>query len=217
MPHYSVSQAKEKAIGFCKSAIPKNRTEIVNYLRKEIEGFYPKSHPSHIIKYVERDVLLPLEEDGFLVSYIPGEAAWKKAGELVRHESKRRGVGGRGKINKLYQTNFLYWGRPGQLPTIYRLPKPKKEMNLDLAVFLHRFHKPPNYTWEMINLLMSASVKKQRDDLRIHLYVLPFDYNEVELLERVLEFGEDFKNLNFPFRANIDEAKGFLATMAVGK
>ena len=217
MPHYSVSQARDKVIGFCKSAIPRNRTEIADYLKKEVAGFYPLSHTSQIVKYLEKDVLVGLEEDGFLVCYLPGEAAWKKAAGLVRHETKKTGRRARGKIPSLYQTNFLYWGRPGQLPTISRLPKPKKEMNLDLAVFLHRFPKTDNYIWEVLNLLMVASDKKQHDDLRIHLYILPFDYNEIELLEQVLEFGVEFGELKFPFRPQIDEAKGFLSRLAFEK
>ena len=82
---------------------------------------------------------------------------------------------------------------------------------------MHRFKKPKNYTWEMINLLMAASEKKKRDDMRIHLYMLPFDYNEIELLEQVLDFGEDFKDIKFPFKPDANEAKGFLGGLAVGK
>jgi hypothetical protein len=158
----------------------------------------------------------PLLASGLLVTYTPDSPAWARAREMASKGAKAAGEAPPRNTTELYQANFLYSPGNTQLPTV-ALPLPGAELNFEMRALLHRFAKPENYTWEMLNLLLAASDKKARADLRLHLYVLPLDHGEIELLEQVLEFGEEFAGVSLPLRPSVDEAKGFLEALAGAK
>ena len=212
---FDEEKARRIALRYCSHYTPRTPSAIAARLKKGVDGFYPKTPAGKLKKKVDA-LLRPLVSSNLLVVYRPKDKVWKRAREMATKGARLAGDPVPRNATELYQTNFLYLSADTTLPVI-SLPRPKHELNFELCALLFKFKKPKNYTWEMLNLLICASNKKQRDDLRIHLYVLPFDYNEIELLEDVLEFGVDFKGMDLPFRPNIDEAKGFLGKLAVGK
>ena len=207
--------ARQEALRFCSHYSPRTLASIGARLKRAVPGFYPKTDASKLGKQLRR-LLAPLVASNLLLVYKPENKVWARAREMATKAAKARGESPPRNVRELYQTNFLYLTPDPSLPVL-SLPKPKQEMNFELCALMHRFRKPKKYTWEMLNLLMCASDKRKKDDLRIHLYMLPFDYNEIELLESVLDFGVEFASLSFPFRPDINEAKGFLGGLAVGK
>lgn len=212
---YDKNKARELVLTYCSSYVPRTAAGVARELKARLPGFYPKTLPQRLRRQIA-SLAEPLLAAGLLVAYTPTSAAWPRAREMATKGAKAAGEAPPRNTSELYQANFLY--SPGNTPLpVVALPLPSAELNFEMRALLHRFAKPENYTWEMLNLLMAASVPRQRDDLRLHLYVLPLDHSEVELLERVLEFGGDFIGIRMPLRPSVDEAKGFLEALAGAK
>ncbi|MCK4327206.1 MAG: hypothetical protein KAW41_01890 [Candidatus Diapherotrites archaeon] len=205
--------ARREVLVYCSGQVPRTVAGIARHL-KTLPGFYPKTPGEKLGKPV-RSLVAPLLSAGLLIKYTPQNSCWERAREMTTKGNRAAGNPVPRKVGELYQTNFLY--SYDSHPPIISLPVPGGEMNFEANALLYHFPKPANYTWEMLNLLMAASDAKQKDDLRLHLYVLPFDYREIEFLEHVLDFGYEFREIKFPFRPSVDEAKGFLSELAVGK
>ncbi|MCD4740685.1 hypothetical protein K8R43_05880 [archaeon] len=203
---FNKEKAKKETIKHCRHQIPRSSISIARQLKKKVAGFYPNSPPKKITPLMKKNILGPLEEDGFLIKYTPEKTSWKKARLLLTlyHE---KGKPKPRKITELYQTNFLYL-EDTVFPLIKNLPKPEPELNLDLVVLLSKFKKTETYTWDLLNLLLAAS--KEEDQLRIYLYKLPIDYNKIEILERILEYGKEYTHIQFPFKPDQENAKNFL-------
>ncbi|MCD6523019.1 MAG: hypothetical protein J7K68_04680 [Candidatus Diapherotrites archaeon] len=201
-------------INICGQGAPILPVNIVRLLQKR--GYFISKKPRKVIYKLKREVFSPLVDKNILLKYSPDQGeVWEKAIILSKIDAKKRRLPTPRKVSELYQTHFLYLGENTTLPNIYSLPDAPPDVNLEINAFLSRFKKPKNFTWEMLNLLMCASDKGVRDDLRVHLYILPLDYDEIELLEKVLEYGELFKGIHFPFKPDVDEAKGFLSRFSV--
>ncbi len=213
--HFDRVAAVQESISYCSYYSPRTPASVASHLKAAVPGFYPKTPASKLKKKLGL-LLAPALELNLLVKYTPKDKIWPRAREMVAKSAKARSEVLPRNLSELYQTNFLYLAPDPSLPVI-SLPRPDLELNFELCALMHRFKKPKNYTWEMLNLLLCAANKKQRDDLRIHLYILPFDYDEIELLEQVLEFGFAFAGLRFPFKPDTSEAKGFLGRLALGK
>ena len=207
--------AKKEVLRFCSHYMPRTPTAIAKQLKKTIPGFYPNTPPSKL-KNVVVALLSSLVNSNLLVEYTPNQAVWQRAREMVTKGSRVMGLVAPRNINLLYQTHFLCLSFDDELPVV-SLPKLDPLVNFELCVLLYKFKKPKNYFWKMFNLLVCAEEKKLRDDLRIELYTLPFDYNEIELFEGVLDYGSDWVLPYFPFKPNIVEAKQFLRELAVEK
>ena len=205
--------ARREALHFCSNYVPRSLSGIAKQL-KSVPGFYPNTPPEKLGRQV-RALLEPLVAAGLLLRYTPENNCWGRAREMATKANQRLGRPAPRRIGELYQTNFMYSYDPG-LPII-ELPNPGSEMNFEANVLMHKFEKPKNYTWEMLNLLLAARDKKTRDGLRLFLYSLPLDCSEVELLEGVLEFGYDFRDTEFPFKPSAENAKSFLRGLAEGK
>lgn len=214
MPRYDVAQARKQCIEFCRSPFPRTRTEIARHLKDNVAGFYPHTQPSKFIPLMQKDVITPLEDSGLLVSYTPEDACWEKAALLIARSAKHRGTKTPRRVDIAYQVHFLYLQEPKALPSVHGFATTSKEMNIDLVALLHRFEKPEEYTWKMLNLLICARTEKARNALRIHLYRLPLDYDEADLLDSVLDYGNEFQQIAFPFQADFKEAKKFLDALA---
>ncbi len=212
---FDEERAKWLVIEYCAHYSPKTISSIATMLKRQVRGFYVGTPPEKLGKQI-RNLVQPLLSSGLLVKYTENSTNWKRAREMTTKSAQARNEKVPRNVREIYQTNFLHLVPNSSLPVV-SLPTPGSDLNFEMCVLMHRFTKPTNYSWELINLLMCASEKKARDDLRIHLYVLPFDYNEVELLESVLDFGEEFKEFQLPLKPSIDEAKGFLGSLAVGK
>jgi hypothetical protein len=214
MPRYDLELAKAECASFCRSPFPRTRREIALHLKQAVPGFYPNSLPSKFIHLMERDVLAPLLGSGLIVAYAPEDACWHKVAGLLKESAKRRGTKAPRGVDKAFQAHFLHLQDATVLPGLYRLPAMSKEMNVDLVALLHGFDKPSDYSWQLLNLLLCARTKNAKDALRIHLYRLPLDYDDAELLEDVLEYGNEFASMQFPLRPDFEEAKRFLDAIA---
>jgi hypothetical protein len=211
MVGYNLGKAKREALDYCKSAVPAVPAGIARHLKKRVSGFYPSSPARKITPLMKKDVLAPLEEEGFLVKYAPDRPGWGKARALLSRYDKKGEPKPRG-VRELYHANFLYL-EESDFPTIKSLPKPDEELNLDLVVLLSKFGRTKMHTWDMLNLLLCASNKENSDRLRLYLYKLPIDYSRVEILERVLEYGQEYSHYAFPFKPDLENAKIFLGKM----
>ena len=208
MVAYSIEKAKREAIKHCRNPIPATSISITRHLKKKVSSFYPNSPAKKITPRIKKNILKPLEEEGFLVKYTTTSPAWSKARALVSRYKKVGEPLPRG-ITELYQTHFLYL-EESYFPTIKNLPKPNEELNLDLVVMLSKFEKTRTYTWDMLNLLLCSSKENTSNQLRLYLYKLPLDYNQVEILEKILEYGTEYSYITFPFKPDIENAKIFL-------
>jgi len=208
---YSLEKAKRETLDYCRNPVPAVPVGIARHLKKHVSGFYPTSPARKITPMLKKDVLAPLEEEGFLVKYTPEKPGWTKARTLLSRYNKKNEPKPRG-VNELYHTNFLYL-EESEFPTIKNLPKPDEELNLDLVVLLSKFGRTRTHTWDMLNLLLCASKKEHGDRLRLYLYKLPIDYGRVEVLERILEYGQEYTHYVFPFNPDFENAKTFLSKM----
>lgn len=210
MVRYNIERVKEETINFCKRPIPVAAIEIVRYLKRKVPGFYRKTPAKKIVGKFRGVVLAPLVEDGFIVEYKPEDPVWYKVRALVsRFQTKKKPR----KVSAFYQVNFLYVGGE-TYPRVDKLPQPEKELNLDLVVFLSKFEKEKMGVWDLINLLLCGGEREYQEKLRIYLYKLPFDYNEIEILEKVLDYAPDFKLEGFPLAPDINSAFSFLEKLS---
>ncbi|MCD6414874.1 MAG: hypothetical protein J7L23_04600 [Candidatus Diapherotrites archaeon] len=212
MVAYNKLDVEKLVVGYCRKPIPSTTSEIVRYLKARVPSFYPKTPTKKVAKKFREDILTPLRDEGFIIEYLPGDNVWLKARALVSYHHKKSTTKPR-KLNALYQTNFLYLGRETH-PLIKRLPKVDKELNLDLVVFLSRFDKAKMNTWDLINFLLCARDDTSKAKLRLFVYKLPFDYNEVELIEKVLDYGSEFRLEGFPLSGDVNSAMGFLERLS---
>jgi len=213
---YDLEKAKQAVLGFCYSHIPKTPVQIVRGLKQEVKGFYPKTPDKKVVKYLRRDVLLPLKDNGFLVRFIRGDReAWDGARTLVVNDARKGGVPVPRGVKELYQTNvFFEKDKLSKTPTIIALPNINPEHNLRAFLLLQKFKKPVNFTWKFFNLVLCASVKQSKDQLRLFIYSLHLDYDSAELLDELLEYGNDYVNFDFPLQFSMDNAKKFLNELA---
>lgn len=209
---YDREKARGLVLAYCSSYVPRTAAGIARELKTRLVGFYPKT-PAQRLRHQVKALAEPLLGSGLLVAYTPTSLSWPRAREMATKGAKAAGEAPPRNTAELYQANFLYSPGNSQLPTV-ALPTPSAELNFEMRALLHRFARPENYTWEMLNLLLAASVPRQRDDLRLHLYMLPLAQGEIELLERVLDFGEAFASVSLPLKPSVDEAKGFLEELA---
>ena len=213
MPHYNTTTTLDETIDFCRSVEPKHIIAIANHLQNRVRGFYPKSKPHKITPHLKKHVLDQLESKGFLVKYTPKDDCWVKVVALIHNQARLRGEKRPKGYRTAYQTNFLYLTRDESAPQIHGLPKPHKEMNLDLVAILSRFDKRRLTTWQLLNLFLCCADRKGKDQLRLHLYSTGLEEGNINLLEKVLDYGSDFKNINFPFTPNLENAKKLLNSL----
>jgi hypothetical protein len=202
---------KKEVLRCCRKPVPTTPVDVVRHLKKRFPSFYPGTPSRKAVYQVRTHILHPLEKDGLLVAYRRKDQVWEKAVGLVRVYSRKNKKKTPRKLQEVYQTNFAYLE---DNQTIIKLPTPDKETNLDLVVFLSRFEKPKNYFWKVLNLLLCCKDTKQRDRLRVFIYTLPLDYQGVNILEKVLEYGEEYKKFDVPLQPNLDEAKKFLEELS---
>lgn len=205
---YNLEKAKKETIKYCRSPLPSTITNITRHLKQNVSGFYPTTPSKKITHRTKKDIIQPLIDDGFIIEYYPGNRAWYKARTILSKYKKKGNPRPRG-VKRLYQTNFLYL-KETNFPTIKDLPKPHEELNVDLVVMLYSFQKKEDYLWNMLNLLLCSSNEKKQDRLRIFLYKLPIDYDKINMLEKVLEYGEEYSHINFPFEPKVENAEKFL-------
>lgn len=211
---FDLVKAEKEVLEYCSYLAPRSSTNIARHLKRTVLGFYEKSEPSKIASKMENKVLKPLIERGLLVKYTSADKKiWPDVTEIVVKTASSQGLPVPRGVSRYYHTHFMY-SLSEDYPEISRLPKIEKSMNFNLVGLMKRFPKTSSYTWDMLNLLICASIKKQRDDMRIHLYTLPMDYDEIEFLENVLDYGAEFENYHFPFTANVEEAKKFLTKLS---
>lgn len=207
---------KEKVMDFCRSPIPRSGVEIARHVK---EDFYPRTPDAKAVRFLIKEHLGPLVEQGFLVSYSPADSAWEKARGLLRYARLREGSKPRG-VRLLYQINFMCLLPPKAdtpYPALAGLPAPQKEMNLDLVTLLSRFFAGRDvdgneYLWNLINLF--CCFLSHKDALLSKIDSIPFSSEERMVLRSVSEYSDAFRTFaeGFPFSPSLEKAMGFLET-----
>ena len=214
MVSFNLQKAEQEVLKYCSYIAPRAPVNIARFLKTSVPGFYEKSNPSKIVSRMENSVLNRLVERGLLVKYTSADTKlWQEIKEMVIKTATIQNLPVPRGVTRYYHTHFMY-SISSEYPELASLPPIRKDMNFNLVGLMKRFPKTPSYSWDMLNLLLSSADKKQRDDMRIHLYTLPFDYNEIEFLENVLEYGNDFIGYKFPFKPDVEEAKEFLTKLS---
>jgi hypothetical protein len=205
MTTYNKFAASEKIIEFCRFPIPRPPIEIIKFLKKEVQNYYPKSRPDVIMPFLRKNHLEELIAKNILVQYSINDSNWKNIRAVMKHFYTNQNITLPRKISSLYQINFLYLQHT---PHIYKLPI-LKDINFDLiAIFypLIKDKKIDNFFWAMLNFLYSCEL--ERDKMKIELYKLNFSEKERGLLENFMNYSTEFKSFfqSFPFKPDADKA-----------
>lgn len=213
MSNYNKGLAKQRILEFCRFPVPRSRSEISNYLKLSVPGFYPKSNSHRVSLFIE-DLIQDLANSGLIVDYTPNDSTWKNTRKLVSHYFNQNKRHSPRKLSKLYQTNiFCLAGSQyfSILPVI-------KDINLDLVALWYNFTKDKetepqfeNFFMQMLNLAYCCSFPEIKSKFRIEIYQLDFTERERGLLERIFDYSEKITSkFNIPFSPNAAAALEFL-------
>ncbi len=170
-----------------------------------------KSKPNKLAGHIKRRYLKGLVERNLVVEFTPEDGeSWEHARGLVKIFSRIKPR----RVDALYQTNFLVAFTSFTSDFGFnKLPPVDPSLNLVAMAFLHKIRgKKPEFTksigLNLFNFLMIAKIKEYRDKIRLFMYKLPLDYADIDLLEKMLDYG--FRLPEFPFDPNLENAENFL-------
>ncbi|MFW5895471.1 MAG: hypothetical protein ACOCT9_01875 [archaeon] len=211
MVNYNLIEAKERTLDYLRYPIPRTPVSIVEYLKKEVDDFYPKTSKYRVVEKLRNKVLKDLLENNVIVRYTREDEIWEAARTLLNKRYEQEGKPKPRKLKELYQINFFYLSSEAQ---IYNLPV-FKDVNISLTAIFYRFleeKRVENFFWNILNLFYSYSVDENKGKIRLKIHSKEFSDKESRILERSLNHLDEFEYIfkEFPFKPDPEEAIKFL-------
>jgi len=218
MVNYNIMEAREETLNYLRYPIPRTPVSIVEYLKKEVNDFYPKTNKYRVVEKLRNKILDDLLKKNVIVRYTKEDEVWEVARKILNKKYESEGRSKPRKLKELYQINFFYLSPETQ---IYNLPV-MKDINLNLTAMFYSFLEKKeleNFFWNILNLFYCYSVDKNKGKIRVKIHSRKFNEKESRLLEKALNHTDEFEKIfkTFPLSPNLEEALRFIEKLQEDK
>ncbi len=177
------------------SPVPMPASEVARRLVSK--GVY-KTRPDILATRIKKP-LAYLVSDGQVIEIKPGDKGWDYARGLARTFLKIKPR----RVSSLFQAHFL--------AGLARIPDIDPIFNMSVMAFIAKYKITDRM--HLLNFVLCGKDSRVRDEMRIFLYKQPLDYDEIELMEGILDYGV---NLSLPFKPDLEKAKEFVRSLNTG-